>query len=317
MAGLITKPIIATEISYGLGNQMFQYAVARRLAHATNGRLILLFNTEYGKAYARSFGLKNFNIAGAVVRDEPPHNGGEDAPRMQARFTDRISWVARRLRPFPVIREKLVWDFIPEPESSSHGDGNATLFMPDLLNWRGAVRLIGYWQDERYFADIRAIIRKDFSLKKSLAESNRELLARIHGGPSAFIHVRRGDYLLPGQAERYGVCGKDYYDNAAELLRQRVGRDIKFFVFSDDPAWVRENKIGGCTAEYIDWNGNAPEQDLALMMECKHGIIANSSFSWWGAWLGETQGQIVIAPRIWYKAVPNYQDIVPERWLRL
>jgi hypothetical protein len=142
-------------------------------------------------------------------------------------------------------------------------------------------------------------------------------MARIQTDPSAFIHVRRGDYLQPGQIDRYGVCSKDYYDHAAALLRQQVGSNLRFFVFSDDPAWVRQNRIGGESAEIIDWNGNTPEQDIALMMACKHAIIANSSFSWWGAWLAETPGQIVIAPRIWYKAVPQYQDIVPKRWLRL
>jgi hypothetical protein len=287
---------------------MFQYAIGRRLAHATNGRLILLFNRNYNREYARSIGLKYFNIAGAVVRDEPPGPGGADTPRMRARLTDRITWFARRLRPLPVIRERLVWDLTPNA---------ATLFVPALRNWRGGVHLIGYWQDERYFIESRDIIRKDFTLKNSLDARNIDVLARIRSGPSAFIHVRRGDYLQPGQIGRFGVCGKDYYDDAAALLRQRIGSDLRFFVVSDDPAWARENKIGGAGAEVIDWNGNAPEQDLALMMACQHAIIANSSFSWWGAWLGETNGQIVIAPRVWYRAVPQYRDIVPERWLRL
>jgi hypothetical protein len=304
MAGFLPKPIIATEISYGLGNQMFQYAIARRLAHATKGRLILLFNRNYNREYSRAIGLKHFNIAGGTVRDELVTNAKQDTPRMKARLADRIAWVARRLSPFPAVREKIVW----ETES---------LFMPELLDWRGAAHLMGYWQDERYFCDIGDIVRQDLSLKKPLDQRNLAALARIRGGPSAFIHVRRGDYLQPGLIDRYGVCGTDYYDRATAILRQRIGADPKFFVFSDDPAWVRETRIGGEDAEIIDWNGNTPEQDIALMRECQHAIIANSSFSWWGAWLGETPGQIVIAPRIWYKAVPRYREILPARWLHL
>lgn len=303
------SPLIVTEISYGLGNQMFQYAIGRRLAHAANGRLILLFKQEYKTNYARSFGLKHFNISGGGVRDERVDPGAAAAPRMRARLADRIAWFARRFRKIPIIRERTVHDLAP----GTH----ATLFMPELLDWRGGVHLMGYWQNERYFADIGDIIRKDFTLKTALDERSQAALARIQAGPSAFIHIRRGDYLKPEHIALYGVRGKDYYDTAVALLRQQAGPDLRFFVFSDDPAWAKEHSIGGDSAEIIDWNGPTPERDLALMTACRHAIIANSSFSWWGAWLGEKAGQIVIAPRHWYKSIPLYQDILPERWLRL
>jgi len=100
-------------------------------------------------------------------------------------------------------------------------------------------------------------------------------------------------------------------------LKTRIGPELRFFVFSDDPDWVREMKIGGDGAEIVDWNGERPERDLVLMRYCQHAIIANSSFSWWGAWLGDGHERIVVAPRTWYQGLQTSFDIIPERWLKL
>jgi hypothetical protein len=304
-------------INSGLGNQMFQYAIARRLSLALGADLILLLDDGFRHEAGRKYGLRHFAIAGV---DSPLQTSGSDfAPAESARRgpSGAFSWFRPPPAAIEVLTEREVWDFIPQSGAPGFAETNDLLFRPDVLDWRGDVRLAGYWQDERYFADVDDVIRSDFTLTADLDDRSRATLSRIQSGPSAFIHVRRGDYLEPTYNKLFGVCEVDYYRRGLEILRSRVGDDLRIFVFSDGPDWVRQNQIGGADAEIIDWNGDAPARDIALMRACRHAVIANSSFSWWGAWLGEWPGRTVIAPRIWLKAVPEFQDPVPARWLRL
>jgi hypothetical protein len=292
------RPFILTSISAGLGNQMFQYATARRLALRTWGELVLVVDDP------EKYRLPVFRI------------GGQEVPAgilVPPRLLD--SGPAPDPSEIPLVEEGKAWDLIPRSGTGALA-GDALLYVPVLRGWRGHVRLKGYWQDERYFADIRLRLRRDFTLKEKLDARSQACLMRIHNAPSAFFHIRRGDYLSAQFRDLFGVCTADYYDRALEILRARVP-EVRVFVFSDDPDWVRENAIGGLAAEVVDWNAAAPERDLELMRACNHAVIANSSFSWWGAWLGERPGSIVIAPKIWFKCVPEYRDIVPERWMRI
>jgi hypothetical protein len=284
------QPLVAAHIAHGLGNQMFQYATARRLALINRAELLLLLGKRFAPPAYRPFGLPNFNIAGKIRADATV---------------------------LPVVREQDLGDFFHGIEVMGETAADEPLFMPELLNWHGSIALAGFWQNERYFADIGDIIRRDFTLKAPLQGRNREVLARMQHGPSVFLHVRRGDYLRPDMAPFYGVCPAAYYQRGLAFLRTRETAALTVFVFSDDPGWVREHQIGGATAEIIDWNGESPWCDLALMRACRHAVIANSSFSWWGAWLGDMPGRTVIAPRVWYQGLPAYQEIVPARWLRL
>jgi hypothetical protein len=173
----------------------------------------------------------------------------------------------------------------------------------------------GYWQTEKYFDD--SLVRSDFKLSTTDWKSIDAIMKA--GEKSAFIHVRRGDYLISPHKEYHGdLMETEYYSLAIDYVRERVS-DCKFFIFSDDPEWCRmrfpefavmEPKIRGAEAE-----------DLALMAICEHAIIANSSFSWFGAWLAPFEGhrkRIVIAPKRWFVGGPkNTQDVVPERWIRL
>jgi len=291
------RPIIITAIKSGLGNQLFQYATARRLAVASGGHLVLLLLRDYlTEPHSRRFGLQNFNVAGHTV--------------LQSRAAATIGKLFPN-HPMPTheSREKPIFEGVGQ-------NMNDPFFIRDVLTWREGLELDGYWQDERYFADIRPRIIRDFTLKEPLDSRSRDCLARIRAAPSAFFHIRRGDYLSAEFCNLFGVCTADYYGRALEILRARVPR-VRVFVFSDDPGWVRENAIGGEGAEIVDWNAAAPAHDLALMRACSHAVIANSSFGWWGAWLGELPGGIIIAPRLWYKAVPEYRDIVPDRWMRI
>jgi hypothetical protein len=173
----------------------------------------------------------------------------------------------------------------------------------------------GFWQNEKYFTSVKFSIRKKFSFKLELLNySTLTTLNRIKTCESVSIHFRRGDYLL--HEEDYGnICDLNYYRRAINYFKKAHYR-LCFFVFSDDILWVKdsfpdENFI------YIDFNnGNDSWQDLYLMSNCKHNIIANSTFSWWGAWLNNNQNKIVLAPKKWFN---NSEDItiIPDTWLKI
>jgi hypothetical protein len=192
-------------------------------------------------------------------------------------------------------------------------------FDPEILGLRGDVHLDGYWQSARYFADVADTIRQDFTFRAAPDPVNREIGEIIRGAEAVSLHVRRGDYVAGKvAAQHHGSCSMEYYKSAIAEMVARL-RNPHFFVFSDEPAWVKEHLRLTEQVTYVDHNG--PEkghEDLRLMTLCRHHIIANSSFSWWGAWLPTHAEKIVIAPQKWF----NLDDIVtsdllPENWLRL
>jgi hypothetical protein len=187
------------------------------------------------------------------------------------------------------------------------------------------MHFIGYWQTEKYFDP--ELVRAELALRNPVSEQTQRVADEILAAPnSAFIHVRRTDYLVPMNAFM-GSLTMDYYEQSMRHIRERTP-DVTFFVFSDDPEWCRQN-FQGC--RIVDHNkagteGNGPGQeheDIFLMSLCRHAIIANSSFGWWGAWLRDYPGKIVVAPNQWFSGdlggrwSPETSDIVPERWVKL
>jgi hypothetical protein len=293
--------VVIVELDGGLGNQMFQYAVGRRLAKVNKSGLRLDLGARYGGASLRDYGLDAFRI------QTPP---------------ERTGWLAR-LRPAPPaepiwLRERKAYDaaelaahLAADPEAAT---ARRLLFDESLLTAGGNCRLTGYWQDERYFADIAGLIRREFTLRAGLDERSMAMLRRIMAAPSAFIHIRRTDYLSHNYNGFFGTCEPDYYRAGLAILRERHGNALNIFAFSDEPDWVRAQFPDIAGLQVIDWNGAQPAHDLMLMRSCDHAIIANSSFSWWGAWLGEKPGNSIIAPRLWFAGRPDFTEIVPTRW---
>jgi len=291
-----TADYVVAGITSGLGNQMFQYAAARRLAHI-NGAELLLYIGKQRPGTHRVYGLHRFQTGGRIAT--AAEAGGLKRPgKMRRRLAELLPFLTPA-----------------DPEVIREGTAE---FNPAILELRRNVKLSGYWQCERYFSDIAGIVRQEFTLREPLDAQNCAALARIGSAPSAFLHVRRGDYVNNADNNKtFGTCSEDYYSEAARLLRERAGPELRFYVFSNDPAWVRENEIGGEGAEVIDWNGERPERDLALMRACQHAVIANSSFSWWGAWLNPRPDKIVCAPRTWYAdPTRDARDLVPAAWFR-
>lgn len=176
----------------------------------------------------------------------------------------------------------------------------------------------GYYQSEKYFRDYADFIRQDFALKHPLAKTAQRLAEEIFRSPAPVsIHVRRGDYISNAQTNSYhGTCDLAYYARAVQYLKTKIDTPT-FFIFSDDIAWVKNN-LQLENAIYVS-SPNIPDyEELILMSQCRHHIIANSSFSWWGAWLGINPGKIVIAPVLWLTNQSKQpQELIPPNWLRL
>jgi hypothetical protein len=287
------KPVVVG-LSGGLGNQMFQYAAGRSLALRLGLPLVLDLSWFVGRS-DRKFALAPFRIE-AEQRTQCswlPPRGQTIISRLSRRWLPRIMDV-------PVWRE-------PHFHYST-----------EFAALSGPVFLEGYWQSERYFREIRSQLRQEFSLRVPLPPDTAKLLEEIAVCDAICVHVRRGDYLSnPIPAQVHGTCSIDYYYAGVSELCQGLERP-RCFVFSDDPAWVRASFAFDCPMTMVDVNGPLDAHlDLTLMAACGHFLIANSSLSWWGAWLGDSIGKKVIAPARWFfTADKDTQDLLPESWQR-
>jgi hypothetical protein len=192
-------------------------------------------------------------------------------------------------------------------------------FDPSVLGLHGTLYLDGHWQSEKYFKDIEQIVRKELTLKTILDTRNRVIADRICSSNSVSIHVRRGDYYhIPRVYEVHGVLPLDYYRKAISLVRTNVERP-HFYVFSDEPEWARVNLDFVHPLTVVDTNTtDQAHEDLRLMSLCKHHITANSTFSWWAAWLCTHSDKIVCVTERWFKKDGvNTQDLIPSSWIKL
>ncbi len=288
--------MITVRLIGGLGNQMFQYAAGRALALRRGVPLRL----DLGW-YA----------------DQPP----QDTPRAYEldvfRCDAEVEKVVVRLRE-PRTRLGLARVRLGEAlgRRSKLLRQQGTGFDARVLDAPDGTHLVGYWQSERYFQDAADHVRRDFTPRDAPSDHAVVLDAAIRSAPNAVsLHVRRGDYLTNPHALRYhGVLDVDYYRHAVELVTARVG-DVALFVFSDDPDWCEEELVLGYPTTVVRAAGRPAWEDLALMSACRHHVIANSSFSWWGAWLGD-RGGVVVAPKRWaIDAGADFTAVYAEGWL--
>lgn len=288
--------MIVVRLIGGLGNQLFQYALGRQLAeiHRTELKLdILGFETYKLHAYS----LQPFDI--------------------QKHFASAAEVAAlTELRHNPVAR---LFGRKPRPAKTHIIEKKGLSFDPSILRLPDGVYLDGYWQSERYFAAIAPRIRREFVVLPPQTGLNLETARQIAGTEAVSLHIRRGDYVTnPKTNQIHGTCDLDYYARAVSHLADRVANP-HFFVFSDDPAWVGQNLRLSWPVTYVSHNDAASNyEDLRLMSQCRHHILANSTFSWWGAWLNPRADKIVVAPREWYKSTKyDTSALVPEAWQRL
>ncbi|MHB9035613.1 MAG: alpha-1,2-fucosyltransferase [Armatimonadota bacterium] len=295
--------MIIVRLKGGLGNQLFQYAIGRRIALSNDAQLKLDIST-YRLGCSRPYRLGYFNI-NAEIASEDEMKGFLGVT--QRGLLGRVRRVVRRH-----IRSRAPYHKRPLVEEKS------PCFDPDVLQVSDNSYLDGYWQTEKYFQDIEQTLREDFELEHAPDDTNRMMLERVNDVTSVSLHIRRGDYLSPHTYEVHGVCSLEYYESAVRELASEV-QQPHFFVFSDDPEWVKRNLRLDYPTVYVDHNGEAGDyEDLRLMSSCKHHIIANSTFSWWGAWLCANLDKIIIAPRKWFNSSAiDTRDLIPASWRRI
>jgi hypothetical protein len=291
--------LVISNILGGLGNQMFQYAAGRSLAQGA-GRTLLLdlgdfahYQMHNGFELQRVFGIET----PAASRDEVRRVIGW-----------RISFLSRRI----VRRDEFSWlrgsNLIVESANRA----------PNLQAVSGDVYLMGYWQSELNFIASADMIRQDFRFREALSGGCLEWAQRIQNSEAVSLHVRRGDYVSdPKNAKVLNICAMDYCRAAVMYIAERLSRPV-FYIFSDDIAWVKKNLKLRFPCHYIEGNrGAVSYRDMQLMSMCRHNVIANSSFSWWGAWLNSNEAKIVVAPQLWFSNGVDDSQLIPHTWTRL
>lgn len=275
----------------GLGNQLFQYATYRALALRNDARLVLDVATLFARdrRYRRAFELDAFALPG----DVEVRRGRDRAFRLRRNVS---RWFESGRKPF--MRR-----YVSEPDSSG--------FSPELcsLEVSGTVRFSGYWQCADYFDDCAERLRRELAFRDDVATRNAELAKQLAEGSSVAVHVRRVQYdsrLSPA-----------YYDVAIDRLARELP-DARFYCFSDDPKWCEKTLATRCPITVVDNTDLGSLEDFRLMARCRHFVIANSSYSWWAAWLGTRPDTRVLAPpaSVWANpasVLSRWEVVEPDR----
>lgn len=280
---------------------MFQYAIARALSERYQTAFSLnrsWFDQSQGNATPRELQLSLLNI--------------KNIPFTDAAFPKKLGKIARILQPLLPVKSLVIYQ------------RNAFDFDPAIFKLKNVsakdVYLSGYWQAFPYIDAIREQLKKEFRTKSEISESYRDYLQKIHSSESVMIHIRRGDYVhSPAAAQYHGTLPIHYYRSAIqELLSAKP--NAHFFIFSDDLIWAKEALGASAQKTYIEHASaaDAAAQELQLMFACKHHIIANSSLSWWGAWLRQDAGGLVFAPNRWINDQHlDLSNLLPAKWKKI
>jgi hypothetical protein len=287
--------VVVVKLMGGLGNQLFQYSAGKALSERHKTELVLDDSWYVGPFFRntpRIVGLRSLNIAARL-------------PTLRERAWMRTcsSGVLSR---FPLPRP---WRVIKE--SHYHFD-------PRFPNLPDDVYLSGYWQSEQYFDERRSSLLKELTPRGASPPSLHDWVAAVASTESVSIHIRRGDFVANARTAAYhGALPLTYYEAAVAHAASRIANPT-FFVFSDDIAWARENLRLRHVTTFVQQLSSDPCWEMLLMSRCRHHIIANSSYSWWGAWLNPSKDSIVVAPRRWFQDPRiDTADLIPRRWHRI
>lgn len=277
----------------GLGNQMFQYAAASAVAEKCNVPLKLdlsWFETSTDRNYA----LYPFNIKAEIIDSNKKSLG---LP------VGDFAWLSNFFKKY----------------SNNIFHESSFRFDPKINEVGAPATLNGYFQSEKYFRRIKNKIKSDFQLAKEPEQKTLDVLDHIKNSEAICLHVRRGDYISDKKTNSYhGVCSLDYYELGLEKASSGMSSP-HCFIFSDDPEWVKNEFRIDIPSTVVDiHSANEAHEDLRLMSACQSFVIANSSLSWWGAWLGQDLNKTVIAPKRWFAEQSiDTSDLIPKDWLRI
>lgn len=283
--------MIIIKIKGGLGNQLFQYAFGRYVSMQKKELLkIDMGNLVSNNDTARKYLLDNFNIKAEIATDEEI---------VKVKYPRRIFSKLSRFFCSKIFR--------------IHNIG----YVPNIRQTNNRY-YEGFWQSYKYLEPIKDILLKEITLIKPIGIKYPDLLTQVDSTNSVSIHVRRGDYINDSKTKAdHLTFGLEYYMNAIKIISNKLDNPA-FFIFSDDIDWVKENLKIDFPTVFVSNPGIKDYEELIIMSRCKHDIIANSSFSFWGAWLNQNPEKIVIAPKKWnnrYQA--DYKDLLPETWTKI
>jgi|SRR3990172_4701193 len=292
--------MVIVKLIGGLGNQLFQYAMARRISYLHNIPLKLDISgfVEYK---LHNYSLMHFNIIEDIATQ-----GEIDKFKPHNVFSKQL---------FKLLNKFIIFNHSYVMERHHYFD-------PDILKIHGNsdsdVYLDGYWQSEKYFLDIEAVVRDELSIKTLPDHENEIMIEKIINSAAVSLHIRRADYVANSLTSKiYGTCTLDYYYEAVNMVAEKVEAP-HFYIFSDDPPWVLANLKLKYPSTFVAHNGpDKNYEDLRLMSLCRHNIIANSTFSWWGAWLNQNADKIVVAPKHWFVNQTDVRDLLPQVWVKL
>jgi hypothetical protein len=292
--------VIISNVIGGLGNQMFQYAFGR--AQALRYGVPLKLDLHEFRTYKLHSG---FLLDKVFTLPAQPASAADRRQVLGWRGHLPMLKMLRRARFAAWRGPRLLVQDLSEPTASYVRAASADCY------------LLGYWQSENYFAEAAEQVRRDFRFVPELSADNRTWARRILDAMAVSLHIRRGDYASDPQTRAtHGLSPPEYYRRAAAYIAERAP-GAQFFVFSDDLAWARESLKLPQPHHFVDCNGPATSfHDMRLISLCRHHVIANSSFSWWGAWLCEHAGKMVVAPARWLAEV-LLPDVAPVSWVRL
>ncbi len=284
--------MVIVKLRGGLGNQLFQYALGRNLAvlNQTELKLDISLLGKTNRWTYRTYGLDALNIKATLANKH-------EITQLRSHGSRFSKWLL-------------------EFQSSRHFTEPHFHFYPPVLSLKSPVYLDGYWQSEKYFIDIAPLIRQDLTPKIPLSNPYLTLQNLITQSEAVSVHIRRGDYVTNSKTIHYSKLWEaSYYQKAVEYLAKHISNPT-FFVFSDDIRWTKAHLSLPYSTYFLE--GNSAIEDLWLMASCQHHIIANSTFSWWGAWLNQRPDKMIIAPQKWFSTERfDTKDLLPETWIRL
>ena len=288
--------MIVSRIYGGMGNQMFQYAYGRMLAHKHRSLYKIYFDDcGFGWAeHSKKLTLTKFNIEAEIATEQDRAKFICDSPNKLKRAIHKLGRLVKGLH------------YV--------GDGARVHdYHYEALNAPDNSYTDGFWQSEIYFESIASQIRKEFSIKAPLSDHGKQMELQIKACNSISMHVRRGDYLE--QTQVYWICDVEYYRRALQELKKKVW-DPTVFVFSNDASWVKENMKFDVPVVVVEHT--QAHEDMHLMSCCQHNISSNSTFGWWGAWLNSNPDKLVVLPKRWLTdETIDTTHYTAKGWLRI
>ena len=290
------------QLKGGLGNQMFQYALAKHLSIKTGLPIKLDLTFLNSRLPGRQYVFRDYDLDIFDIKEK----------------TTIFSKSPEVLRNSTYLLQKVIHKFRKIFKLGFYEEKTPFLFEKNILELKNSAYLSGYWQNERYFKDIEEEIKETFStFSKPLSEQSKTLLGKITDTNSVCVNFRRTDYLKKENAEFFGTVSDEYYQRALALIKERV-KNPHLFIFSDDIEWCEKNFKSILPITFVghEYAGHKFSDYLRLMSACKHQVIPNSTFAWWAAWLNRDSEKIVVVPQQWAKT-QYANNIIPEKWIRL